>query len=270
MRTVLVLALAAMGSFGCVESYDTVEIVVAVGARPPRCEHDAFEKGLQAWGAWSEDATYGTVWTPSNPNFVPYATDGDFVDLGGEVSWVSDVPWGETLHRGWWVRSRDRWRWVPGTVRSGAVVRWIQDGERTAWAPAAPPRIRRCDREEAIALRDDAPVVGERRDDELAVTVLDAPQTTDEQASDATSAADDEQLRAYANVAASVREAGEEAADELLEDDGFSGSFGSARGGHGGHGGHGGRGGHGSSHHSASSHSRGASSSGRASVSGRR
>lgn len=238
MRRLWLLALVASGGLGCVEN---VQNVVAVNVQAPRCDDDAFAKRLETWGSWSDDETYGTVWTPSDAEFVPFATDGYFADLGGEMVWLSDRPWGETLHRGWWVHSRKRWRWVPGRARSGAVVRWVHDGDRTAWAPTAPPRIWRHGREQAIAPRNQ-PLVGVRKDDELAVTVLGAPKSDDEP--DATQ--DDEQLRSYAHLAADVKASGEEAVDELTEDDGFDGA--------GGGGGRGGRGAaaHGAAHGSSS------------------
>jgi len=160
MRIVLLAALAATG---CVES------VPRVAVPEVRVDDDGFAKRLEAWGAWSNDATYGAVWTPSDAGFVPYATDGWFADVGGEMTWLSDRPWGETLHRGWWVRAGGRWRWVPGSRRSGAVVRWIRDGERTAWAPAAPP----------WPGAPENPIVGSVRDDQLALTVLGPPETDD-------------------------------------------------------------------------------------------
>ena len=184
-----ILWLAALAAMGCAAN------VPRVAAPDVRVDDDGFTKRLETWGVWSEDATYGAVWTPADARFVPYATDGYFADVGGEMTWLSDLPWGETLHRGWWVRARGRWRWVPGSRRSGAVVRWIRDGERTAWAPAAPPWIAR-----------DAPIVGSLRDDELAVTVLGAPESVD----DATD--DEEQLRDYAAIGREIEAAGREAA----------------------------------------------------------
>ena len=203
MRRLCLVALAAIGGLGCAEN---ATHLVAVDAHVVRTDDDSFEKSLETWGSWSNDETYGTVWTPSRADFVPYATDGHFADVGGEMVWLSDLPWGETLHRGWWVRSQDRWRWVPGRVRSGAVVRWAHEGDRTAWAPAAPPGM------------PEAPLVGERPDDELAITVLGAPNEAGDEP-DATQ--DDEQRRAYSRLATDVQAAGYDAADELMSDDGF-------------------------------------------------
>ena len=123
---------------------------------------------LAGYGTWSDDETYGTVWTPDDAAFVPYATSGHFDDVSGPLVWVSTLPWGAaTLHHGRWVRSDDRWRWVPGVAYSGAWVTWSHAGSKTSWAPAPPTRVW-LDGERVRIAPPDEPIVGTREDDEIA------------------------------------------------------------------------------------------------------
>jgi hypothetical protein len=99
----------------------------------------AFDEVLAGYGEWSNDEIHGTVWTPDDESFVPYATHGRFVNIDGRVVWLSELPWGAaTLHHGRWVSSGGRWRWVPGLRFSSAWVSWLHEGTMTSWAPAAP------------------------------------------------------------------------------------------------------------------------------------
>ena len=99
----------------------------------------AWDDVLAGYGDWSNDAAHGTVWTPEDETFVPYATHGRFVNMDGRVVWLSELPWGAaTLHHGRWIASGGRWRWVPGLRWSNAWVSWSHEGTRTSWSPAAP------------------------------------------------------------------------------------------------------------------------------------
>ncbi len=66
------------------------------------------------YGSWSHDATYGTVWTPADPTFVPWAA--------GNVEWAP-----VTFQHGRWVSSEGRWRWVP---ESEFANRWLAYHDR--------------------------------------------------------------------------------------------------------------------------------------------
>jgi hypothetical protein len=96
---------------------------------------------LAPYGAWTEDARLGLVWSPAKEivtdTFVPYATHGRWThrafDTGApgarlqdEYVWVSDLPWGwVTFHYGRWTFAGERgWAWVPGRRYSGAWVDW--------------------------------------------------------------------------------------------------------------------------------------------------
>jgi hypothetical protein len=94
---------------------------------------------LAPYGAWTEDARLGLVWTPKaesiGTSFVPYATHGRWTHRAYESNgnapvdeyiWVSDLPWGwVTFHYGRWTFAGDRgWAWVPGRRYAGAWVDW--------------------------------------------------------------------------------------------------------------------------------------------------
>jgi hypothetical protein len=83
---------------------------------------------LDRYGTWAQDADYGAVWYPTRvaAGWAPYR-DGHwtYVRPWG-YTWVDDAPWGYApSHYGRWVQVRDRWGWMPGSVR-----------ERPVWAPA--------------------------------------------------------------------------------------------------------------------------------------
>ena len=169
------LALALFAS-GCIENMQNT-VVVDLGAgeddggdADPRAL-TAFDLDLAGWGVWSEDETYGTIWTPSDAEFVPYGSHGHFVDLEGKVLWVSDVPWGKaTLHHGRWVLHDGRWSWVPGMTYAPAWVQWSDDGEKTMWSPAPPTFVWR-GRTAVRVTPPKEPVVGAVREGVLAFGV---------------------------------------------------------------------------------------------------
>jgi len=99
----------------------------------------AWSELLAGYGEWSDDDAHGTVWTPDDASFVPYATHGRFVNIDGSVVWLSELAWGAaTLHHDRWISSGGRWRWVPGLRFSNAWVSWSHEGTRTSWSPAPP------------------------------------------------------------------------------------------------------------------------------------
>ena len=102
---------------------------------------------LATYGAWSDDATYGTVWTPSpaivGADFTPYVTGGHWTYDANEYTWVSDYAWGTiTFRRGRWVHVGARWSWIPGKTQRGAWVTWTTDATGAiGWAPAPPTYV---------------------------------------------------------------------------------------------------------------------------------
>lgn len=102
-----------------------------------------FRTPLEGHGTWSEDPTYGTVWTPSRdevgPDFTPYVTAGHWA-YDDEWVWVSDWSWGWVpFHYGRWVLVAGRgWCWVPGRLYSGAWVVWRTGDDGYGWVGWAP------------------------------------------------------------------------------------------------------------------------------------
>lgn len=176
MRTAIVIALVT-ASLGCEELFaedgnaaspnDGVVAPVR-GTDSDPSALTAYDDVLAGYGTWSQDDTYGMVWTPFDTSFVPYATHGRFVNLEGNVVWLSELPWGVTLHHGRWVMHEGRWRWVPGLRYASAWVTWSHEGDTTSWAPIPPTLVWR----NGVAVRiaaPEEPVVGSAQDGTLAI-----------------------------------------------------------------------------------------------------
>ncbi|MCC6645762.1 MAG: hypothetical protein IT374_09350 [Polyangiaceae bacterium] len=109
-----------------------------------------FKEPLDAYGTWAEDATYGTVWQPSEAivgaDFAPYVSHGHWaLDPQERWTWVSDFDpqfgW-VVFHYGRWVWIEGRgWSWVPGRQWAPAWVVWRTGDpgyDYVGWAPAPP------------------------------------------------------------------------------------------------------------------------------------
>lgn len=106
-----------------------------------------FKPALEGHGEWVDDATYGTVWVPSEAevgtDFTPYTTAGHWTyDDSTSWVWVSDYSWGwAPFHYGRWVRApRHGWAWIPGRTYAGAWVTWRSSPGYgyVGWAPMGP------------------------------------------------------------------------------------------------------------------------------------
>lgn len=107
-----------------------------------------FRPALEGHGTWVDDATYGTVWVPSETevgsDFTPYVSAGHWTyDDSANYVWVSDYSWGwAPFHYGRWTRiHRHGWVWIPGRTYAGAWVVWRTGGpgyDYVGWAPAPP------------------------------------------------------------------------------------------------------------------------------------
>ena len=114
---------------------------------------------LDAYGEWSQDATYGAVWYPqvTVADWAPYRYGRwAWVEPWG-WTWIDDAPWGfAPSHYGRWAQIGPRWAWVPGRfgprpVYAPALVAFMGDaagggnwgvslggGPGAAWFPLAP------------------------------------------------------------------------------------------------------------------------------------
>lgn len=97
---------------------------------------------LSAYGRWSEDPRWGTVWSPADvsADWRPYEF-GHWVytDEWGWY-WVSDEAWGWiTYHYGRWLWDPDSgWFWIPGDEWGPAWVMWRSSEDIVGWAPMPP------------------------------------------------------------------------------------------------------------------------------------
>jgi hypothetical protein len=99
---------------------------------------------LDPYGQWLHDARYGDVWVPAagsvSAGFVPYGTDGRWVQTDAGWYWQSDLPWGQIVfHYGRWVRLETTWAWVPGETFAPSWVDWrTTSSGLVGWAPLSP------------------------------------------------------------------------------------------------------------------------------------
>jgi hypothetical protein len=89
-------------------------------------------------GVWRDDPEYGPLWTPTvvDADWAPYR-DGSWTWISPwGWTWVDNAPWGYApFHYGRWVQVGQRWAWAPGRnigrpVWSPALVGWVGD---TGW-----------------------------------------------------------------------------------------------------------------------------------------
>jgi hypothetical protein len=113
-----------------------------VTVEPPD-ETIAYFDLLAPYGKWVK-TTEGVAWRPHEAvvgaDFVPYATNGQW--LRTVTGWVfaSDFAWGAvTFHYGRWYRAPGYgWVWQPGGTWSPAWVAWRGGGGWIGWAPQPP------------------------------------------------------------------------------------------------------------------------------------
>jgi hypothetical protein len=108
------------------------------------------EKYADLFGEWIYDDYLGYVWRPAE-NDHPYGYQwfrsgaggwkpyfvGHWTNVGGQMFWVPDEPWGWIpYHLGVWHWSAKRgWLWVPGSVFAPAWVDWYFMDNYFAWQP---------------------------------------------------------------------------------------------------------------------------------------
>ena len=112
--------------------YDNVTVEVG-GNNVPSI--DVFYNDLAPHGSWYSDPTYGWVFAPPSPSYVPYS-NGHWVYTDYGYTWQSADPFGwATDHYGRWVWA-NRWVWRPDTVWGPAWVQWREGDGFIGWAPA--------------------------------------------------------------------------------------------------------------------------------------
>lgn len=100
-----------------------------------------FYDELHPYGTWIDHGQYGYVWMPRvGPDFVPYATNGYWIQTEYGNTWVSDYSWGwAPFHYGrWFYDDFYGWIWVPDTTWGPAWVAWRSGGGYYGWAPLMP------------------------------------------------------------------------------------------------------------------------------------
>ena len=100
-----------------------------------------FYDELQPYGTWMDYGHHGYVWVPRvDRDFVPYGTNGYWINTAYGNTWVSDYAWGwAPFHYGRWLYDDFYgWMWVPDTVWGPAWVAWRSGGGYYGWAPLMP------------------------------------------------------------------------------------------------------------------------------------
>lgn len=100
-----------------------------------------FYDELQPYGNWVHHGRYGYVWAPRvDRSFVPYRTNGYWINTEYGNTWVSDYNWGwAPFHYGrWFYDDFYGWMWAPDTVWGPAWVVWRSGGGYYGWAPLMP------------------------------------------------------------------------------------------------------------------------------------
>jgi hypothetical protein len=100
-----------------------------------------FYDELQPHGAWMQHTRFGYVWSPRvERGFVPYSTNGYWINTEYGNTWVSDYSWGwAPFHYGrWFYDDFHGWIWIPDTEWAPAWVAWRGGGGYYGWAPLMP------------------------------------------------------------------------------------------------------------------------------------
>ena len=122
--------------------------VFAVGSMATTVTHaqgsvslQVFYDELQPYGTWIDHGRHGYVWMPNaGSDFVPYGTNGYWVQTSYGNTWVSNYNWGwAPFHYGrWFYDDFYGWLWVPDTTWGPAWVTWRSGGGYYGWAPLMP------------------------------------------------------------------------------------------------------------------------------------
>lgn len=118
----------------------------APAAAPPDVTGAAapFYNSLSPYGSWLDVPGYGWCWQPAaavtDPNWQPYANDGNWLWSNDGWYWNSYYSWGwAPFHYGRWCRYPDTgWIWCPDSVWGSSWVCWRDWGDYCGWAPLPP------------------------------------------------------------------------------------------------------------------------------------
>ena len=137
--------------FSCTPTYHTTVVTTPnpgetqMSPPPPSNQevvsYQEFYDELSPYGNWIDYPGEGYVWSPNvDPNFQPYATNGNWVYTDEGWTWVSGYSWGwAPFHYGrWFYEDAYGWLWLPGHEWAPAWVTWGQSGNYYGWAPLAP------------------------------------------------------------------------------------------------------------------------------------
>jgi len=128
---ILVLALVA----------SSVIIPKQVKAQQFSVSFQTFYDELSPYGEWVDYPKYGYVWIPDEgPDFVPYATQGQWVYTEYGWTWVSNYEWGwAPFHYGRWdYDNYYGWLWVPDNQWGPSWVTWVRSDGYYGWQPMQP------------------------------------------------------------------------------------------------------------------------------------
>ena len=106
-----------------------------------RVSLQVFYDELQPYGTWMDYGNHGYVWIPRvDRGFVPYGTNGYWINTEYGNTWVSDYAWGwAPFHYGRWLFDDFYgWLWIPDTQWGPAWVAWRSGGGYYGWAPLMP------------------------------------------------------------------------------------------------------------------------------------
>jgi len=100
-----------------------------------------FYDELSPYGTWINDFDYGNVWIPNvEPDFKPYATNGQWVLTDSGWTWVSEYVWGwAPFHYGRWHYDLSYGpMWVPDDKWGPGWVSWRAADRYFGWTPLEP------------------------------------------------------------------------------------------------------------------------------------
>jgi hypothetical protein len=123
--------------------------LAALGEMHSQANFDYFHQHLALYGNWIQVAGYGWCWIPSvaahDPDWRPYADQGQWVSTDSGLFWRSDYSWGDIVfHYGRWSYGRGLgWLWIPGYDWSPAWVCWRHANAQgfVGWAPLPPTAV---------------------------------------------------------------------------------------------------------------------------------